>query len=276
MKRRAAIFLILCLVALGGHSEVIFIDADAVVPSTNQLVSIAPPPQSLQIQAAVVRFVPGGKATAFKGKLSSSASFSETIKALGKEGQVNLLYLGTRCLSWSTNDSALFTSFDRRPAFCLNEAANQALTNRQFGMELRVRARPAAEGQTRLDWVGNFSWSSDLIDLWAGDKYLMFGMRVAKLLKPGMIFSDNGDDDGDDSNQKGVNLRALFGKKKKEEKPAAGAPASSSFQGVDFQTVKLDGGELVSENHLVILSFPGRQDRNVSETVYVLLQPVLE
>jgi len=157
----------------------------------------------------------------------------------------------------------VFTSLERRPAFSLNEAANQTLTNRQFGMQLRVRGRAAADRQTLLGWEGGFSWSSDLVDLWAGDKYLMFGMRVAKILKPGMLYSEGGDDDDDGSNQKGVNLRTLFGKKKKEEtkSPAAPVPANVSFLSTDFQQVKFDGGQMVRENEWPSSVFRGARIR---------------
>jgi hypothetical protein len=198
------------------------------------------PSASLQINISVVRFVPDGKSAVFKGKLTSSMSFAEVVKALGKEGQVNLLYLGSGNLRWATNELATFHSLERRPAFSLDSAVNQGLTNRQFGITLRVGAEAAANRQVSMQWDGTFSWSSQLVDLWAGDKYLMFGMRLAKFLKPGMVYTEY--DNPDDAEQSGVNLRSLFGKKSKEEKAkeekAKAAPASVSFLELDLEANK--------------------------------------
>ena len=269
--------------ALSARAQVIFIDVDTLAPTN--VVAAAPtffprPCPSLQLNVSVVRFVPDGKSTAFKGKLTGTMSFAEIVKALGKEGQVNLLYLGSGNLRWATNELATFRSLERRPAFSLDAAVNQGLTNRQFGMMLRIGAEAATNRQVFLHWDGTFSWSSQLVDLWAGDKYLMFGMRLAKFLKPGMVYTEY--DNPDDAEQSGINLRSLFGKKSKEEKAkeekakAAAATPNVSFLELDLEEIKLDGKQILKENELAILNFPGRKEKNFQEIIYLLIQPVFE
>lgn len=260
------------LVGLRASAGVIVIDPDATRPAVP---AIAAPSASVRISVTALRFLPAGKSAAFKGKLSPTASLAETVAALGKEGQVNLLYLGTRDLRWDTNEVAQFNSLDRRPAFSLNEAGNQSLTNIQFGMTLRIRARPEPNNSIALRWEGSFAWSSQLIDMWAGDKYLMFGMRVAKLLKPGLLYTES-DDDEDSGAGKGINIGGLFKKKAKAEKKDAAPPVLDlSYLDKDRHVLPMTGQRSVAPDELMILNFPS-PEADSREIIYLLLQATYE
>ncbi len=270
MKKVLLLFLGLFPAALFG--QVFFINADTL--PTNVVDASTLPATSLSVSAALIRFVPEGKNTAFKGKLPTMDGFAGALKALGKEGRVALLYLGTRSQDGRANGTISFHSLERRPAFSLAPTSNGSVTTREFGLQLRLRARPETNQQIHLEWEGSFSWSNDLINLWAGDKYLMFGMTAAKLLKPGLVFTEGGEDE-DEPEQKGINLRSLFGKKKEAKKPEPAA-ANVSFLDTDFQQVTLVGQQQLPSRELAVFSYTAQQAKETNAVIYLLLQPMME
>ena len=272
VKKYGFIFLLwFCSAKL--FAQVLFIDADSLPP----VVAPTPSPASLSVNAALVRFVPKGKE--FSGTLPAESDISAVLQTLGKEGKVSLLYLGTRFFNRQLTQTVRFDATEERIAFSLTPEEETALTNRQFGLELNLRAKWEINQPIQLEWNGSFSWSNDLLNLWAGEKYLMFGMSVAKVLKPGLLFTEGGEDE-DEPEQTGVNLRALFGKKKEAKKeepvPAAEAETNVSFLDTDFQKVPLTGKQSVRSGEMAIFEYPGRADGESSERIFLLLQPIIE
>ncbi len=269
--KKTVLFLIGCICSTGLFAQVYFIDVDSLPPTV-----IPPePPALLSVNTALVRFVPKGNK--FMGTLPSDQTISDVLKALGKEGKVNLLYLGTRFFDRQLTQTAKFDAVEERPSFSLVTGKETTLTNRQFGLKLDLRAKWEINGAIQLEWDGNFSWSNELLNLWVGDKYLMFGMSVAKILKPGLLFTEGGEDE-DEPEQTGVNLRALFGKKKevKKEEPVSATITNVSFLDTDFQSIALIGKQQVQSGEIAILEYPGRAGGESGEKIFLLLQPIIE
>ena len=149
--------------------------------------------------------------------------------------------------------AARFDSAERRPAFSLRADVNQSLTNREFGLHLKVAVLPAGGERVELNWTGSFSWAPGLIDQWAGEKYLLFGMKVAAFLKPGAVYQE-GDED-EEAAPRGVNLGGLFKRKPKETNVVAVA-SEISFLVAERQEVPLKGRHLVQPGELVVSLFP--------------------
>ncbi len=258
----------LLLLATSAFAQVTFINSDDIppAPSTNlTATSTNTPPLTLRV--AVVRFLPaksGKAAPEFPGV----PTMPSVISTLAKQGQVNLLYVGDRLTPGGTNDSATFDSVERRPAFSTNERLNHSLTNREFGLRLHLRARPLVDGTTELDWQGRFSWSSDLLNAWAGEKYLVFGMRVAQLVRPGLFYYQSEDPDEDD--RAGIDLRALFGRKKAA--PPKETVPDISFLSAEDREIALSGQRPVKPGELIILATPSHQDPKQPEFIYLLMQ----
>lgn len=262
------VLLWLLLLSAPACAQVTFINADDIPPtlSTN-LTATGTNTPPLTIRVAVVRFLPaksGKAAPEFPGV----PTMPSVIAALAKQGQVNLLYAGDRLTPGTTNDAATFDSVERRPAFSTREDLNHSLTNREFGLRLRVQARPLVDGKTDLDWQGRFTWSSDLLNAWAGEKYLVFGMRVAQLLRPGLFYYQSEDPDEDD--RAGIDLRALFGKRKTA--PAKESVPDISFLSAEDREIALSGSRPVKPGELIILATPSHQDPKQPEFIYLLLQ----
>ena len=249
-------------------AQVIFINADDIPPdvSTN-LVATATNSSPLMLQAAVVRFLPAkaGKPTP---EFPPAATMASVIATLAKQGQVNLLYSGDRLTPGGTNNAARFDSVERRPAFSTHTNLNHSLTNREFGLRLQLKARSLVDGTTELDWQGRFMWSSDLLNTWAGERYLVFGMRVAQLIRPGLFYYQSEDDDEDA--QAGINLRALFGKKKTA--PAKETVPDISFLSAEDREIALSGQRPVKPGELVVVATPANLDPKQPEFIYLLLQ----
>lgn len=249
-------------------AQVIFINADDIPTdvSTN-LTATATNSPPLMLQAAVVRFLPAkaGKPTP---EFPPAATMASVIATLAKQGQVNLLYSGDRLTPGGTNSSAKFDSVERRPAFSTHTSLNHSLTNREFGLRLQLKARPLVDGTTELDWQGRFMWSSDLLNTWAGEKYLVFGMRVAQLIRPGLFYYQSEDEDEDA--QAGINLRALFGKKKTA--PAKETAPDISFLSAEDREIALSGQRPVKPGELIVLATPANVDPKQPEFIYLLLQ----
>ena len=215
----------------------------------------------------MVRFLPA-KTGKPAPEFPPEATMSSVIALLSKQGQVNLLYAGDRLAPGGTNFSCVFDSVERRPAFSTQGSLNQNLTNREFGLRLTVKARPLVAGATELDWQGRFSWSSDLLNAWSGEKYLVFGMRVAQLIRPGLFYYESEDEDEDD--RAGINLRALFGRKKAP--PPKQTVPDISFLSAEDREIALSGQRPVKPGTLVVVSTPTALDPKQPEFIYLLLQ----
>lgn len=262
-------FLLLAVLCFGLplSAQVIFINVDDIPPnaSTN-LTSTATNAPPLTLRAAVVRFLPAN-ATKVVPEFGGDSTLPGVLATLAKQGQVNLLYSGDRVTPGGTNQTAVFDSVERRPAFSTDASQNQNLTNREFGLRLTVKARPLVDRTTELLWEGRFMWSSDLLNSWAGEKYLVFGMRVAQLIRPGLFYYQSDDPDEDD--RAGINLRALFGKKK--DPPPKAAP-DISFLSAQDREIPLIGQRPVKAGELIVIATPTGQDPKEPEFIYLLLQ----
>lgn len=264
--------LVALLLAPLAPAQVTFINVDDLPSATSftnralTTITSAPP---VQLHCAVVRYLPakGGKtAPEFTGESTLAA----VVASLAKQGQVNLLYSGDRVTPGGTAHPATFDSVERRPAFFTRAEANQSLTNREFGLRLALKTRPLADGRTELDWQGRFLWSSDLLNAWAGEKYLVFGMKVAQFARPGLFYYQS--DDPDEDEPAGLNLRALFGKKKKAEPPPKSVVPDISFLTLEDREIPLSGQRPVKPGELVVISTPTNRDPKQPEFIYLLVR----
>jgi hypothetical protein len=262
------LLLLALLLAPTAWAQVTFINVDDLPTngSTN-LTATATNAPPLQLHAAVVRFLPA-KAGAAAPEFTGEATLAAVVASLAKQGQVNLLYAGDRVTPDGTNQTAVFDSVERRPAFATQAELNQTLTNREFGLRLTLQARPLVDGRMELNWQGRFRWSSDLLNSWAGEKYLVFGMRVAQLIRPGLFYYQSEDDDEDD--RAGINLRALFGKKKAP--PPKAAVPDISFLSAEDREIPLRGQRPVLPGELIVLSTSTGPDPKQAEYIYLLVR----
>ncbi len=259
--------LLLALIPGTLFGGVLLIDPDTV--PTNAVAPYAP---TREVSVALIHFIPNGKSPVRTDELPTRDGLSGVCKVLAKAGKVNVLYLGTRLAGGQGDGNFLYDSLERRPAFSLLPDGKSSFTNRVFGLALRLRVHSETTDRAQLEWDGTFSWSNDLIKLWAGDKYLTFGMSLAKVLKPGAVFTEGGDDD--EPEQSGINLRSLFGKKKKENQPAEEKKevANASFLDTDFHEIKLDGKREVDSQEVAVFSYESIPDKEAAETIYLLIQ----
>lgn len=251
----------------------IFINADT-LPSNTAAPLFGSP---FSVSVALLHFVPKEKSIPSNNNLPLNDGMAGVIKALSAEGKINLLYVGTHSQNWMAGEVSLYDALERRPAFSLIPDDESPYTNRQFGLHLQLGAKPETNQQIHLEWTGTFSWSNDLIKFWSADKFLTFGMSVAKILKPGAVFTEGGDDD--EQEQSGINLRSLFGKKKpqkKETEETAAKTNSVSFLDVDFQQVTLDGKRELPLGEVTVLSYKSTAAKDTDEIIYLLLQAIAE
>jgi hypothetical protein len=244
-------------------AQVIFIDTDAVKNAAKALPLDTP----VHLTVAVIRFLPQGKAARQPAPIPTNSTMPKIVETLGKRGQVNLLFFGERDLSGPSNAVVRINSTERRPAFSLDADTNQVLTNREFGLHLEISAHNTPDQRLLLDWNGNFSWSPDLMNTWAGEKYLLFGMKVAGLIKPGSVYSDEDDEDAG----QGINIGGLF--KRKPKKTEAKAPPDLSFLAVERRATDLKGRYVVTCEELIISATPSpNQDPEQPEYIYLVQQ----
>ncbi len=296
LRRHSAFFFTLAVAlftaAHSARAQVTFIDSDTIAAAAAAS-GVVLPSSGLEIQLTILRFVP--QATKPGTSLAPAlfqGSPKQVIESLGKLGQVNLLFSAVREANAFHTGPLRFVSHERRPAFSLDPAANADLTNRFFGLDLAVKAAPLRDGQARVDWEGTFSWSPTLIDQWAGEKYLLFGMRVASILKPGSVYGTKDDDDTDSGD--GINLRklgssigSLFKRKPKDLKDAKAAlkestlkqpvvaPTVGALMWAERHEVPLRGVYTLRLGENLVQQIPVNTDLKEPEFIYLILQPNL-
>ncbi len=263
--------LVLLLFAASLPAQIIFINADDLPPATTSAARAASASNSspVLLHTAVVRFLPA-KAIKVAPEFPGESTLPAVLASLGKQGQVNLLYSGDRVTPGGPENPATFDSVERRPAFSTKADANQVLTNREFGLRLTLKTRPLVDGRTELNWQGRFLWSSDLLNSWAGEKYLVFGMKVAQLARPGLFYYQSDDPDEDD--RPGINLRGLFSKKKKDEPPPKSTAPDISFLALEDRAIPLSGQRALKAGELIVLSTPTGTDPKQPEFIYLLMR----
>ena len=255
-------------------AQVIIIDPDTLAAAASS--GIVLPVSGLELQVTIIRFVPKAKGGA-PGGTPFQGSPKQVIESLGSLGQVNLLFSAVRETHAFQDNQMRFLSQERKPAFALDPAANAGITNRFFGLDLAVKAGSLRGGAVRLEWDGAFSWSPTLIDQWAGEKYLLFGMRVASILKPGSVYETKDDDDTDSG--EGINLRklgsqlgSLFKRKPKNVKDAAEQLKANEKKPVVAPTI---GALMWAERHEVPLKglYTLRFGENLVQQIPVVTNP---
>jgi hypothetical protein len=255
------------LLALPCSAQVIFINVDDIPFHASTNTGIAPHIPSLHLHTAIVRFLPA-KISKPIPEFTGDATMAAVVSALAKQGQVNLLYSGDRVAPGGIDSVAIFDSVERRPAFSTKAKLNQTLTNRAFGLRLTLKARPLVNGSVELKWNGDFTWSSDLLNAWSGEKYLVFGMRVAQFARPGLFYYEDADQGEDEP--AGLNLRSLFGRKK-EALPKSVVP-DISFLSADDRKIPLIGQRSVKPGELIVVSTVSNLDPEQPEVVFLLLR----
>lgn len=245
-------------------AQVIIIDPEAVKNAAKALPLDTP----VHLSVSVIRFLPQGKASRSNAPLPTNGTLPEIVDTLGKRGQVNLLFYGERDLAGPTNATVRFNSTEKRPVFSLDADTNRSLTNREFGLRLELIAHSKPDQRIQLDWIGEFSWSPQMLDAWVGEKYLLFGMRVAKLIKPGSVYSDDEDEDAG----QGINIGGLFKRKPKETKQTKAAP-DLSFIAIERRAINLKGRNLLKPGEMIITMTPAAEaSPDQPEQIFLVLQ----
>jgi hypothetical protein len=249
--------------------QAILIDPDSLI-STNSLSH----GKSVEAYLGVVRFIPKGNAKAYFDRTPTDADCAQLVRRLAKEGQVNLLYFGNRVFGGGQGDRVSFTSMEKRPNFTLGNSGPVA--DNEYGVHMELILTNTLENFPEIRWQGDCVWSTDLINTWAGEKYLLFGMKLAKILKPGMVYTTSdptADDDVDEGN--GINVGKFFRKKKvekKEETPAI--DKNPSFIPADRTALKWEGSGNPTLRSTQIKVMQG--DDKIKELIFVVLQFIPE
>lgn len=236
---------------------------------------------SLQVNAAVLRFTPKDTKAPFKPELTRTGSFDAVVSELGEKGQIDVLYYGSRSVLPGTGQAAIFNSIEKRSAFWSTPKENRTSTNRSFGLTLSVQGSVVTNNVVDLNWTGNLCWSPQFLNTWAGDKYLMFGMKLAKFV-PGMSYTVDEEEEFDEDSGAGINLKKVFRSKKKKEEDKqkklaeqAKPPIDFSFIEAEERKVEITGKQSLNQNELVILSRESEAGKEENEYIFLLLQPVL-
>lgn len=228
---------------------------------TNNVIIIDPalipqpqPTGNFNLECVAFRYIPkkGGRAP----EIPAAGDLYPLFQTLSKSGTFNLLYFGSRSIH--NLETAVLRSLEIRPVFTLNEAANKTLTNRNFGLNLQVSPKLTSTNYIAYKLTGSFSWSPELLDYSASEKYIVLGFRLAGLIQPGLV-RETSDDEEADTEPSGINLRTLFSRKKnKEKQPAEPAvkPVDLSWLETERREIQLDSTHFVPVDHWLALTYP--------------------
>jgi len=288
----------LCLAT--ADAQVLFLNRESLhlAPAT---LTGSTPIAGLRVTVTVARLIPakGARSKAQQpfptlAELSRLASSAEVLAALrGPEkkpfGKVTVLHYATRDLLLAPAGDADFSVLEGRPSFFTGAELAQGLSNRLYGLDLRVTAAllapsppsgpptPPAPANVRLQWKGRLIWSRDILAQW--EKLAVTAFNWASKIPGATYQSQTLDDDGFAGPSGGLDLGGLFGKKKKKgaEEPAKTGVAiePSYLMDAGRTELSLEGDELLPDGRAAVFEL-SRAKGEDPETIYLILYPKLD
>ena len=244
------------------NSNVIFIDSGSIITPS--------PTSNTQLEFIAFRYVP------IKGNRSpeipANGSLYPVFESLAKSGKFNLLFYASRSIN---NDNATrFHALENRPVFTVNSQANQALTNRNFGLLLLVEPTLTHSNYFALKLNGSFSWSPELLDHSISEKYIVLGFRLAGLIQPGLVRETSGDEE-EEAEPSGINLRTLFSRKKNKKAAEAQVAAKApdlSWLDTERREIVFDATHYLPPDQWLTLTYPEKTTSGEPQYLCFLLK----
>jgi hypothetical protein len=186
--------------------------------------------------------------------------------ALQAEGEVTVLYSGTRDIRYEEKNKAKFDALETRPVLVIGKPNAPIPPATSYGVSLEVMTRLADEGRFGLQWEGNLTWSPEILDKRVGERFLTFASGAAAAVKrSGIVGSDSKAGAAADI---GLGLAEMFTPK--------GRPAENEIYELPVNKVVAFGSSRICRSgELIIHATTAEMGNKEAQTVLLLILPTM-
>ena len=220
--------------------------------------------RSISMEVSVLRFKPVKADRIMQGFKNLRGDLRSVVEMLKADGEVSVLYNGTRDLRIEDKAKAKFDALETRPVIIIGKPGAPIPPATSLGLNLEITAKPAEGDRFGLSWEGSVSWSPELLNRWQGDKFLNFASSaVSTLSKTGVI----GKDASKDADM-GLSLAQLFNPK--------GKPTENEIYELPVnKTVSLSGSRTCRAAELIVNATTAEMGSKEAQTILLLILPTI-
>lgn len=251
----------LALVLLPGLVGKIDAQSVASLPAPPAVAGSVP---SSMLEVSVIRFKPLKAERIIQGFRGLGRDLQSAVETLKTDGEVNILYAGTRNLRLEAKARAKFDALETRPIVIIGKPGAPIPPATALGLQLEITVQPSAAGQIGLAWEGSISWAPELLNRWQGEKFLSFaGSAVSALKTAGVIKAQD-----EKNTDIGLGLAQLFNPK--------GKPTENEIYELPVnKTISLSGSRTCQPGELIINATTAEMGNNETQTILLLIVPVV-
>ncbi len=237
-------------------------------PSATPPAPVAPagPPRTISLEVSVLRFKPLRAERIIEGFKGLNGNLQRVMDTLKSEGEVTVLFAGTRDVRFEEKGKAKFDALETRPVLVIGKPTAPIPPATAYGVSLEITTRLADEGRFGLQWEGNLTWSPEILDKRTGERFMTFATGAASAIKKsGLLGSDGKAGAAADI---GLGLAEMFTPK--------GRPTENEIYELPVnKTVAFGSSRICRSGELIVHSTTAEMGNKEAQTVLLLILPTM-
>lgn len=224
------------------------------------------PPRTISLEVSVLRFKPLRAERILEGFRNLSGSLQRVMDTLKSEGEVTVLFSGTRDIRFEEKGKAKFDALETRPVLVIGKPTAPIPPATAYGVSLEVTTRLADEGRFGLQWEGNLTWSPEILDKRTGERFMTFATGAASAVKKSGLLG--GDGKAGAAADIGLGLAEMFTPK--------GRPTENEIYELPVnKTVAFGSSRICRSGELIVHSTTAEMGNKEAQTVLLLILPTM-
>lgn len=229
---------------------------------------VAPPgpPRTISLEVSVLRFKPLRAERILEGFRNLNGNLQRVMETLKTEGEVTVLFSGTRDIRFEEKGKAKFDALETRPVLVIGKPTAPIPPATAYGVSLEVTTRLADEGRFGLQWEGNLTWSPEILDKRTGERFMTFATGAASAVKKSGLLG--GDGKAGAAADIGLGLAEMFTPK--------GRPTENEIYELPVnKTVAFGSSRICRSGELIVHSTTAEMGNKEAQTVLLLILPTM-
>ncbi|MDB6055754.1 MAG: hypothetical protein JWN25_3277 [Verrucomicrobiales bacterium] len=242
------------------------ITATAVVAATTQSSSFASI-KTLALEVSVIRYKPNKPERVLDGFRDLGGNLTMVIDKLKADGEISILYYGTREMRLEDKSKVKFDALETRPVMIVGKPGTPLPPVTSYGLNLEILAKSFEGERFGLSWEGSVMWSPEIVDGRKGEKFLNFISGAATVAsKAGALAGDN--KMVSSASDIGLNFAQLFS-------PKSGPVDAQIYELPVNKTVSFSSSRNCKSGELVVNATTAEMGSKEAQTILLLIWPTL-
>jgi hypothetical protein len=242
------------------------VTATAIV-ATSQPSSSFASVKTLALEVSVVRYKPNKPERVLEGFRDLGGNLTMVIDKLKADGEVSILYYGTREMRLEDKSRVKFDALETRPVMIVGKPGTPLPPVTAYGLNLEILAKSFEGERFGLSWEGSVMWSPEIVDGRKGEKFLNFISGAAVVAsKASALAGDN--KTVASAADIGLNFAQLFN-------PKSGPVDAQIYELPVNKTVSFSSSRNCKNGELVVNATTAEMGSKEAQTILLLIWPTL-